>query len=327
MSINIVGGSGFIGSRLVARLRRSGLAVLVVDKVLPTDTSISSKIADVRDIDSLVSAIETGVIVNLAAEHRDDVTPISLYDEVNVTGAMNICKCAEIKGINTIVFTSSVAVYGFAPLGTDESGVFKPFNDYGRTKLEAEAIFMDWQSKDPQNRTLVIIRPTVVFGEANRGNVYNLLNQIARGTFLMIGAGRNVKSLAYVENVAAFIQLSLDFSPGVHIYNYVDKPDLEMNSLVNMVYKVLGKRPSRIRFPYAIGLLVGMAFDVLARVSGRKFPISEIRIRKFCADTMFGTNINKTGFIAPVALTTALERTIRYEFVDDNNGKKVYFTE
>ena len=132
-----------------------------------------------RSVEALRSAIDEGVvIVNLAAEHRDDVRPLSLYDEVNVQGARNICTVAREKNINTIVFTSSVSVYGFALIGTDESGTIAPVNDYGRTKFEAEQVFKAWQSEEPFNRTLVIVRPTVVFGEQNRGNVYNLLRQI-----------------------------------------------------------------------------------------------------------------------------------------------------
>ena len=84
--------------------------------------------------------------------------------------------------------------------------------------------------EDPKIRSLVIVRPTVVFGEGNRGNVYNLLRQIASRRFLMFGDGRNKKSMAYVENVAAFIEYSLSFKKGVHIYNYIDKPDFDMNS-------------------------------------------------------------------------------------------------
>ena len=55
---------------------------------------------------------------------------------------------------------------------------------------------------------MTIIRPTVIFGEKNRGNVYNLLKQIASGKFLMIGKGQNRKSMAYVGNVVAFIKYS-----------------------------------------------------------------------------------------------------------------------
>ena len=74
--------------------------------------------------------------------------------------------------VKNLIFTSSVAIYGFAPADTDESGEPNYFNDYGRTKYMAEQIYKEWQLEDPDNRTLVIVRPTVIFGEGNRGNVF-----------------------------------------------------------------------------------------------------------------------------------------------------------
>jgi nucleoside-diphosphate-sugar epimerase len=61
-----------------------------------------------------------------------------LYDDVNVTGAENVCNACTKLGIKKIIFTSSVAVYGFAPVGTDETGLINYFNDYGRTEWLAE---------------------------------------------------------------------------------------------------------------------------------------------------------------------------------------------
>ena len=70
------------------------------------------------------------VVVNLAAVHRDDVRDKSEYQRTNVDGAENIAQVCEEKGIEKIVFTSTstVAVYGFAKPGTDETGEINPFN-------------------------------------------------------------------------------------------------------------------------------------------------------------------------------------------------------
>jgi len=283
------------------------------------------KIADVRDFHGLMQTCDGDIIINLAAEHRDDVTPKSLYDEVNVEGAKNVCAVAEQKGINKIIFTSSVAVYGFAPPGTDETGKISYFNDYGRTKWEAEKVYRTWQEKEPDKRSLVIIRPTVVFGEQNRGNVYNLLRQIASGKFIMVGDGTNVKSMAYVENVAAFIEYSLNFGPGIHVYNYIDKPDFDMNTLVKNVYRTLGKDDTiNFRLPYSVGYGIGKLFDIAAVITKKKFPISSIRVKKFCSNSSFETSIAQTGFIPPVSIYDGLMKTIEYEFINKHNGEVFY---
>ncbi len=330
LTINVIGGSGFIGTRLVRRLRSNEqLAVQIIDKAPSKAHPDLVTLGDVRSLEHLQTAIANGsVIVHLAAEHRDDVRPVSLYDEVNVGGAINICTVARENEVKTIIFTSTVAVYGFTPIGTDERGKITPFNDYGRTKFEAEQIFKAWQAEDPTERTLVIIRPTVVFGEQNRGNVYNLLRQITSGKFVMVGNGENRKSMAYVENVAAFIEYSIDFQPGVHLYNFIDKPDFKMNTLVRNVNRILG-RPEKIgfRLPFAVGYLIGKGYDLVATVTNKRFAISSIRVKKFCADSVYNTTIDETGFVPPVSLEQALSQTVLYEFVEPHQHEDVFYTE
>jgi nucleoside-diphosphate-sugar epimerase len=329
--ISIIGGAGFIGTRLAYLLEQNqNIDFNIIDKVSSYSFPSKSKIVNILEANTLFNSInEDSIIINLAAEHRDDVRPLSLYNEVNVVGARNICEVARSKDVKIIVFTSSVAVYGFAPINTDENGQIAPFNEYGRTKYEAEKVYKEWQAEEPNKRTLVIVRPTVVFGEQNRGNVYNLLRQVASGKFVMVGDGENRKSLAYVENVAAFLKFSTTaFKSGVHIYNYIDKPDSNMNSLVGNVNCILGK-PELIRFriPYTIGYAIGKCFDTLAAISGKKFAISAIRIKKFCTNSVYETSVPKTSFIPPIELSEALERTVRHEFIESHHDERLFYTE
>ena len=354
MTITVIGGSGFVGTRLVKRLLASGHTVKIADKRksvtypdlwvrcdirnAPAETadfpeSLTDAASAPGKHDEAVKAMsmhslhdvlkDSDVVINLAAEHRDDVTPKSLYDEVNVQGSENVCNACTELGIKKIIFTSSVAVYGFAPIGTDETGKINYFNDYGRTKYLAEGKYRDWLKADPAN-SVTITRPTVIFGEQNRGNVYNLLRQIAGGHFPMVGKGANKKSMNYVENVAAFIEyeLSHDTDAGEHLYNYCDEPAYDMNHLVLDVYKCLGKNKTKLfHFPYWLAYFGGMCFDLLAFITRRKFSISAIRVKKFTQNTYFvGSNIKKTDFVPPVALEQGLKQTIDYEFVNKVQG-------
>lgn len=329
-SIDIIGGSGFIGTRLVNRLRaKENFSIQIIDKA-PSKTHPNLVLStDVRSVEQLRSAISReSVIINLAAEHRDDVKPLSLYHEVNVRGAHNICDVASEKGVKTIIFTSTVAVYGFTPIGTDESGAIAPFNEYGHSKYQAELIFKAWQNQAPKERTLVIIRPTVIFGEQNRGNVYNLLSKIATGKFIMVGNGKNRKSIAYVENVAAFIEYAINFKPGTHIYNFTDKPDFSMNDFVKKVKLILGRSEKiYFRVPVTIGLLIAKCFDLLSILIGRRFTISSIRVKKFCADSVYSTTVNETGFVSPVPLEQALKNIVKYEFMESHKSDNIFYTE
>jgi nucleoside-diphosphate-sugar epimerase len=321
-TISIIGGSGFVGSRLAKDFEKKRFKYHIYD--------IN---ADVKDINSTFLDVEqedlsndldkdTEVIINLAAEHKDDVKPISKYDSVNVKGAVNVCNAARKNNIHKIIFTSSVAVYGFAKPNTDESGAKNYFNDYGRTKLEAESVYIDWLNEDPNNRSLVIIRPTVIFGEKNRGNVFNLLHQIASKKFLMIGNGKNIKSLAYVGNVSAFITYCLSFKSGLHIYNYVDKPDMEVNDLIKVARQSLfNKNNIGIRIPYFLGYFIGMLADFLSTILKYNLPISKIRIKKFSETTQFSSSINNTNFKPPYDVYNALKKTIHYEFIENRDNQ------
>lgn len=325
--ISIIGGAGFLGTRIAKLLKKENVEYCIndIDCRNPLENFV---FLDVEDIDSLTNLKDSTSIINLAAVHRDDVRPLSRYDDVNIQGAVNICEAARNHGINKIIFTSSVAIYGFAPVDTDETGKPNYFNDYGRTKYLAEQVYKQWQAERPDTRTLVIVRPTVIFGEGNRGNVYNLLRQIASRRFLMFGNGKNKKSMAYVENVAAFIIKSLSFETGLHIYNYIDKPDFDMNTLITSVRKTLfGKANVGLRLPGFVGTALGHLADCASYMIGKSLPISSIRVKKFMSTTKFASSINNTGFIPPVSLEEGLARTLRYEFMEDNSDLRTFETE
>jgi GlcNAc-P-P-Und epimerase len=327
INIAIIGGAGFVGSRLTDFFDRTNLKNHIYDINIKDGIS-NVNYLDVEDEKSLGQLKGASCIINLAAVHRDDIRPISRYDDVNVQGAINVCNAARALGIKKIIFTSSVAIYGFAPIDTDEKGDVNYFNDYGRTKYLAEGIYKKWQAEDPITRTLVIVRPTVIFGEGNRGNVYNLLNQVSTRRFVMFGEGKNRKSMAYVENVVAFIAHSLSFAPGVHVYNYIDKPDFDMKTLISKVRKILfGKENVGIQLPGFLAIFVGYFADMISRLIGRRLPISSIRVKKFMSTSQFKSSVSDTGFVPPVTIEDGLARTLTYEFLEDNSNMRTFKTE
>jgi GlcNAc-P-P-Und epimerase len=314
----LVGGAGFIG-RALANCAAPQASLRVVDIAAPAASQTAPfVIADICDVSGLKAALQgcTGII-HLAAVHRDDVHPITRYWDVNVLGTENVCAAATLLGIRRIIFVSSVATYGLRHGTADEDTRLAPANAYGESKRQAEEVVRAWQEADPARRELVIVRPTVVFGPGNRGNVYTLMSQIAAGRFVMVGDGENRKSMAYVENVAAFLAhlAAMPITPGARLYNYCDQPTLTMNELLSLVYRTLGGRRAGWRLPLPAGLAIAALFDVAAWLTGRTFSISRVRVRKFAATTAFtSSRMGETGFVAPFPLREALIRTITAEF-------------
>ncbi len=327
MKIAITGGAGFIGSTLAKALKEGGHELVLIDLVdsplYPDDTII----ADVTDAQSVLNATKgADVIYHLAAEHRDDVSPLSRYYDVNVGGGKNVIAAAKAHGIKRIIFTSSVAVYPLEPEsiedGSSESYAPAPFNDYGQSKLDSEETFINWALEDAKN-SLVTVRLCATFGPGNRGNIFTLMNQIAKGKFVMIGDGSNKKSIAYVENVAAFLKKALELGVGAHLYNYAEKPDLNMRDFVKHVREALGRKGLGPQLPYALGLAGGSVFDAAAKVTGIKFPISTIRVKKFCANTVVNAEkIKETGFTPPHSLEEGIKVMIEAEFLSADAEQK-----
>lgn len=326
--ITVIGGSGFVGTNLCRQLASKQQDFEIIDLKMSNQFPDKCKIADVRDVDTLRQTVSGDVVVHLAAVHRDDVRDKSEYQRTNVDGAENIALVCEEKGIDKIVFTSTVAVYGFAEPGTNESGLINPFNEYGRTKFDAEEKLRAWQSRDEQN-ALIIVRPTVIFGEGNRGNVYNLLNQVASGKFMMVGKGENKKSMAYIGNIVAFLEACVKTQEKYNVYNYIDTPDLTMNELVSQVRNTLGGKNSvGIRLPRWLGMLLGYVADAVSRVSGRNLSVSSIRVKKFTASTEFKSAKKEVdGFIPPYKISEGLNRTLESEFVSPDPEREIFFTE
>lgn len=320
----VIGGSGFIGSRLIPVLQSRGHEVHNFDKVECAAVPGITTLGSVTDEKALIAAAAGNtVIINLAAAHRDDVRPISLYDEINVGGARNVVAAATANGIERILFTSSVAVYGLDKNNASEDSTPDPYNEYGKTKLAAEEVLRAWAGHDAR-RSLVIVRPSVVFGEGNRGNVYNLARQIASGRFLMTGDGSNRKSMSYVGNIVEYLADLLSSPAGVHTSNYADKPDLSTRELVDVLRSAMNiSSRATFRLPLPLGLAAGHTLDLVARITRRSFPISAIRIRKFVSDTTVNTDkLSASGYRPRYELSEGIRRTIQAEFPVSERQKK-----
>lgn len=319
----LIGGSGFVGTRLLNLLKDYPEYELKNIDLQPSHFfNEITTIGDVRNQEQMdKNLVGSDIVVLLAAQHRDDVTPVSLYYDTNVGGMKTALKAMEKIGCKRIIFFSSVAVYGLNKINPDEEHPKDPFNHYGKSKWQAEQVLQEWHESH-KDWNINIVRPTVIFGERNRGNVYNLLKQIASGKFLMVGKGENKKSMAYVGNIVAFVKFMIEHkTAGYNVFNYVDKPDFNMNDLVNLVEKTLKKHIPATHFPYWLGMAGGYCFDLIAKITGKKLTVSSVRVKKFCATTEFNADrMLKSGFKAPYTLQEGLSRTLEYEFIHPEDG-------
>ena len=137
---------------------------------------------------------------------------------------------------------------------------------------------------------------------------------------MMVGAGENTKSIAYIQNVTAFLLSCIKSNQKYGTYNYVDTPELTMNELVlHTRSKLLGKFNVGLRIPYWLGLFIGRLADLKSNITGEKSDLSSIRVRKFVSSSHFVGSMSKLdGFEPPFNLIEGIDRTLEYEFQSRN---------
>lgn len=236
----VFGGSGFIGYHLSKNIHSKNLGKVYNFDIEPTvlkDEQIFESL-DVRESikPNNYDAKTSDIIINLAAVHRTPGHPNDEYFETNIKGAENVCNYARKKGINTILFTSSIATYGVYEAQKNEKTVPMPNIPYGISKLTAEYIHKLWQQEDPENRRLIILRPGVVFGHRERGNFTRLINATKKKRFFYPGRKDTIKACIYVKDLAQAMLDMLEKEPnGVVTYNMTYEPAPAINKICDVI--------------------------------------------------------------------------------------------
>lgn len=230
-AVIVFGGSGFIGYHLLRRLAasRSGpiYSVDLRDPKLRVE-AVSYLVGDVRALDSFDVDGPVELIVNLAAVHTTPGHPSHEYYETNVLGAAEITAFARRKGIDNIVFTSSISVYGPSEETKVEETPVAPESSYGWSKWLAECIHRAWLDEAPTRR-LIVCRPAVIFGHKEGGNFSRLAKLMGRGVFIYPGRKDTIKGCFYVEDLVDAILYAESLKERYILFNgcYPDRYTIE----------------------------------------------------------------------------------------------------
>ena len=263
----IFGGSGFIGVFFAKQLLASGRATKVylydreqvADKPFPyrtklvrDDARIVEVKGDVRQSITWQPEEEVSLTVNFAAIHREPGHEDFEYYETNLLGAENVCAWAERVACNEIVFTSSISPYGPSEQQKTEQSLPVPVTAYGGSKLVAEKIHQIWLAADSTQRHLVIVRPGVVFGPGEGGNVSRLIKAVMKRYFFYMGNRDTRKAGTYVKELCNAIEwvLQRQKDQGQHftLFNMSMNPGPSIQEYVEAVCKVSSIRSARCGF-------------------------------------------------------------------------------
>lgn len=334
MNYIIFGGSGFIGTHLIHLLKnecvKSGDRIYDLDIVMPGEEGVVPGIVEKNDgveyirldvrkpIEFDFTPTADDVIFNLAAVHRTPGHPDHEYFETNIRGAENVTAFAERHNINKILFTSSIAPYGAAEELKEETTLPTPNTPYGISKLVAEKIHQMWQVKDAK-RELTIVRPGIVYGKGEHGNMTRLYKGMKGHYFMYTGRKDTIKACIYVKELVLFFKYRvLDNSfLGTDIFNCTFEPAYNIEQICETMKKVTGLK---YRIPLIPGGILMTAATILGPIGGKKVGIHPARVKKLMVSTnICGKKLAACGY----KFHYSFEDTFK-DWLNDCNGQGLF---
>jgi nucleoside-diphosphate-sugar epimerase len=312
----LFGGTGFIGAHLARYFvnRRIADDVVLADLKPPT-TELGPRIAFVqndvrREIPADLSSVPPDLIVNLAAIHREPGHQPVEYFETNIRGAETVCRYAAATGCKRVVFTSSIAVYGPTEEPKDETSLPVPVSAYGASKLVAEQIHLAWQRAE-NTRRLVTVRPGVIFGPGEQGNVTRLLRAVTRGYFVYCGNHHVRKAGGYVKELCNSVVWAMDHLEQTGrrslTYNFSMDPTPRLEQFVAAIAEVAEKKKPRLSVPFLPILAASHIAKVFSDLTRIEQPLHPARARKLVQSNHIGATILRdAGYTPSFTLTSAL---------------------
>ena len=280
-------------------------------KVIKTYPQIVMVEGDVRQYIDWYPDTSIELIANFAAVHREPGHEGHEYYQTNLLGAENICNWADKVNCQKIIFSSSIAPYGPSEDERNESSLPVPTTAYGGSKLAAEKIHQIWQAKDFDNRQLVIVRPGVVFGPGEGGNVSRLIKAVRNRYFFYTGNQKTRKAGVYVKELCHAMCWVLDSEKSktdkVTLFNMTMNPGPSIEEYVETIAKVVGIKARVPKVPVSLLLVASYIIDLFARPLGIDHPFSPVRIKKLTrSNNILPTYLCDNGYKYRYTLEEAL---------------------
>ena len=271
MKILITGIHGFVGSNLVAALKENH-TIYGLDIISPIKEGVSYTYGwDDLDI-GMVPDVDA--IIHLAGKAHDtkNQADAEVYFNVNTGLTERIYNCFLHSSARKFIFFSTAKAAADKVEGVlTEEVTPAPVGPYGESKIKAEEYILSHLNPEKQ---VYIMRPCMIHGPGNKGNLNLLYNMVKKGIPWPLGAYENRRTFTSIDNVSFVISglLTKDVPSG--IYNMGDDEALSTNELIEIICSSLGKKAHIWRLPK--GLMNGMA-----KVGGwLHFPLNPERLRK-----------------------------------------------
>jgi nucleoside-diphosphate-sugar epimerase/SAM-dependent methyltransferase len=288
MKVAITGGTGFIGSRLALKCLERGDRVKVLglqntqaesentvelkqNHVEVVPVSVMDRVGLFRELS------DVDAVFHLAAAQHEMNVPDQHFYNVNVEGTRNVLEASVENGVRRFVHGSTIGVYGIVEGLIDENTPCNPENIYGVTKLEGEKLALSFQEKLPVS----VIRIPEVYGPGDR-RLLKLFKAIQKNRFFMIGSGKNLHHLIYVDDLiqAFFLAAEREEALG-EVFLLAGESAVSSNEMVATIAKHLGARGSFFSVPFTPLYFTAATMESVLRPLGIQPPLHRRRMDFF----------------------------------------------
>lgn len=301
----VTGAAGFIGGALFRRLADYGLDV--VGTVLHESEADILRghgyqvevldLASAADWDPLLTGID--VVFNIAALFQEAEQGEAMYHKVNVDGTLKLVQSAQRCGVRRFVHCSTVGVHGHVrEVPCTEHSPFNPMDEYHRSKLAGEIAVLDYARGLPDDDMVVTVnRPAMVYGPGDT-RMLKLFSAISAGRFIMIGSGRVLAHLGYIDDqVDSLLLGAVRPRADVHLeaFNIASSEYISLNELAAVTAAAAGSRIPRWHIPVAPVWFAGLVCEIICRPFAIKPPLFRRRVGFFTHDRAFDLSKAEQG--------------------------------
>lgn len=290
MKVLITGGTGFIGSRLAKRCVENGYDVSVLGREDASDVEVETRnklenqgvkilIGSVTDRNQMFEiARGMNFVFHLAAAQHEMNVPDELFRSVNVEGTRNMLDASLDAGVERFVHGSSIGVYDRdVESVVDESTLLRPDNIYGVTKAEGEEVVREFFARLP----CTIIRISETYGPGDR-RLLKLFRGVGKGVFFVIGNGKNIHQLIYVDDLVEGLLLAAKH-PAAASETFILAGDerLTTNDMVRDIAAAVDVKQKKWRAPLWPFMLLAVILEGTLRPLGIQPPLHRRRMDFF----------------------------------------------
>jgi nucleoside-diphosphate-sugar epimerase len=299
VKVLVTGAAGFLGGHLVDMLVERGDEVRAMVrpvedahrlKQLPGLEVVQGDLTDAASLKRAVQGVQR--VYNVAAKTGpwglEDV-----YRAINVRGLVDLVNVATDAGVQRIVHTSSITVYGHHLHGiiTEDHPFHAENNPYSRTKIAGEKMLANLV-KD-RGAPVVIVRPAWIYGPRDTASFGRFVALVESGKFFFFGSGRNVVPVVYVLDVAQGLIKAGDAGDEVigQAYTIADDRRVSQAEYLNTIADFLGVAPISRTVPYlplyAAGRTAELVWQTLGRRKAAPPPLTTYGVTLLGGDQQF----------------------------------------